>query len=38
MAEFIKIYPENPNPKAIQKIVNVLKKGGILHPRIIMIR
>ncbi len=30
MAEFIKIYPENPNPKAIQKIVNVLKKGGLI--------
>jgi tRNA threonylcarbamoyl adenosine modification protein (Sua5/YciO/YrdC/YwlC family) len=30
MAEFIKIYPENPNPKAIQKVVNVLKKGGLI--------
>jgi tRNA threonylcarbamoyl adenosine modification protein (Sua5/YciO/YrdC/YwlC family) len=30
MAEFIKIYPENPNPKAIQKVVNVLKKGGLV--------
>ena len=30
MAEFIKIYPENPNPKAIQKIVNVLKRGGLI--------
>jgi len=30
MAEFIKIYPENPNPKAIQKIVNVLKRGGLV--------
>ena len=26
----IKIYPENPNPKAIQQIVDVLKKGGII--------
>ncbi|MGB0980633.1 MAG: L-threonylcarbamoyladenylate synthase [Winogradskyella sp.] len=30
MAEFIKIYPENPNPKAIQKIVKILKRGGLI--------
>ncbi|WP_296385643.1 L-threonylcarbamoyladenylate synthase [Winogradskyella sp.] len=30
MAEFIKIYSENPNPKAIQKVVDVLKKGGLV--------
>lgn len=30
MAEFIKIYPENPNPKAIQKVVDVLKRGGLV--------
>ncbi|MBU2921327.1 threonylcarbamoyl-AMP synthase [Winogradskyella psychrotolerans] len=30
MAEFIKIYPENPNPKAIQKVVKVLKSGGLV--------
>ena len=30
MAEFIKIYPESPNPKAIQKIINVLKRGGLV--------
>ena len=30
MAEFIKIYNENPNPKAIDKIVAVLKKGGLV--------
>jgi tRNA threonylcarbamoyl adenosine modification protein (Sua5/YciO/YrdC/YwlC family) len=30
MAEFIKIFPENPNPKAIQKVVNVLKRGGLI--------
>lgn len=30
MAEFIKIYPENPNPMAIQKIINVLKRGGLV--------
>jgi len=30
MAEFLKIYPENPNPKAIQNVVDVLKKGGLI--------
>jgi tRNA threonylcarbamoyl adenosine modification protein (Sua5/YciO/YrdC/YwlC family) len=30
MAEFIKIYNENPNPKAIQKVVNTLKNGGLV--------
>ncbi|WP_296317810.1 L-threonylcarbamoyladenylate synthase [Winogradskyella sp. UBA3174] len=30
MAEFIKIYPENPNPREIQKVVKVLKKGGLV--------
>ncbi|GAB4166196.1 MAG: L-threonylcarbamoyladenylate synthase [Winogradskyella sp.] len=30
MAEFIKIYPENPNPKAIQKVVNILRDGGLV--------
>lgn len=30
MAEFIKIYPENPNPKAVQKVVDVLKRGGLV--------
>ena len=30
MAEYIKIYPENPNPKAIQKVVDVLKNGGLV--------
>jgi tRNA threonylcarbamoyl adenosine modification protein (Sua5/YciO/YrdC/YwlC family) len=30
MAEFLKIYPENPNPKAIQKVVETLKKGGLI--------
>ncbi|WP_339624697.1 L-threonylcarbamoyladenylate synthase [uncultured Winogradskyella sp.] len=30
MAEFIKIYPKNPNPKQIQKIVKVLKNGGLI--------
>jgi tRNA threonylcarbamoyl adenosine modification protein (Sua5/YciO/YrdC/YwlC family) len=26
----IKIYPENPNERAIEQVVNVLKKGGII--------
>lgn len=26
----IKIYPENPNPKAIDQAVEVLKKGGVI--------
>lgn len=26
----LKIYPENPNPKAIEEVVEVLKKGGII--------
>ena len=30
MAELLKIYPENPNPKAIRKVVEVLKKGGLI--------
>jgi len=30
MAEFIKIYQENPNPKEISRVVNVLKKGGLI--------
>lgn len=30
MAEFIKIYPENPNPRAILKVVEVLQKGGLV--------
>ena len=30
MAELIKIYEENPNPKAISKVVQVLKKGGLV--------
>ena len=30
MAELLKIYPENPNPKAIQKVVDVLRKGGLI--------
>ena len=30
MAEFIKIYSENPNPKEIQKIIKVLQNGGLI--------
>lgn len=30
MAEFIKIYEENPNPKEIKKVVDCLKKGGLV--------
>ncbi|WP_036821643.1 L-threonylcarbamoyladenylate synthase [Polaribacter sp. Hel1_85] len=30
MAEFIKIYNENPNPKAIDKVIKVLKSGGLV--------
>jgi tRNA threonylcarbamoyl adenosine modification protein (Sua5/YciO/YrdC/YwlC family) len=26
----IKIYPENPNPKAIEQVVDVLRKGGLI--------
>jgi tRNA threonylcarbamoyl adenosine modification protein (Sua5/YciO/YrdC/YwlC family) len=30
MAQFIKIYPDNPNPAAIKKVVDVLKNGGLI--------
>ena len=30
MAELIKIYSDNPNPKEIQRVVNILKKGGLV--------
>ncbi|MEN8704476.1 MAG: L-threonylcarbamoyladenylate synthase [Polaribacter sp.] len=30
MADFIKIYNKNPNPKEIQKVVKVLKNGGLI--------
>lgn len=26
----LKIYPENPNPRAVDRVVNVLKKGGLI--------
>jgi len=30
MAELIRIYEENPNPKEIQKVVEVLRNGGLI--------
>ena len=30
MADFIKIYEENPNPKEIKRVVDVLQKGGLV--------
>lgn len=30
MAELIRIYEENPNPKEIKKVVEVLKAGGLI--------
>lgn len=30
MAEFLRIYEENPNPKEVDKVVSVLKRGGII--------
>jgi tRNA threonylcarbamoyl adenosine modification protein (Sua5/YciO/YrdC/YwlC family) len=30
MAEIIKLYEDNPNPKALQKIVSVLENGGVI--------
>ncbi|TVZ27993.1 tRNA threonylcarbamoyl adenosine modification protein (Sua5/YciO/YrdC/YwlC family) [Gillisia sp. Hel_I_86] len=30
MANLIKIYDENPNPKDIKKVVDVLRKGGLI--------
>lgn len=30
MAEFIKIYEENPNPREILRVVEVLRKGGLI--------
>jgi len=26
----LKIYPENPNPKAIEQVIDVLRKGGLI--------
>ncbi|WP_299547654.1 L-threonylcarbamoyladenylate synthase [Seonamhaeicola sp.] len=30
MAEFLRIYEENPNPKEIDRVVAILKKGGLI--------
>jgi tRNA threonylcarbamoyl adenosine modification protein (Sua5/YciO/YrdC/YwlC family) len=30
MAAFIKIYEENPNPKDIKKVVDIIRKGGLV--------
>src|SRR5688572_11979556 len=30
MAEFIKIYEENPNPREIKKVVKILRDGGVI--------
>jgi len=30
LAQFLKIYEENPNPKQIAKVVQVLRKGGLV--------
>ena len=30
MSQFLRIYDENPNPKEIEKVVSVLRKGGLV--------
>lgn len=30
MSEFIRIYEENPNPREIQRVVTILRKGGLV--------
>ncbi len=30
MAQYIKIYPENPNEREIAKVVNILREGGLI--------
>ncbi len=30
MADLIKLYPENPNPRQLQQVVKVLKAGGVI--------
>ena len=30
MAEFIRIYEENPNPREIEKVIKTLRKGGLI--------
>jgi tRNA threonylcarbamoyl adenosine modification protein (Sua5/YciO/YrdC/YwlC family) len=30
MSEFVKIYPENPNPREVKKVVDILRAGGLV--------
>ena len=30
MAEFIKLYEENPNPKAVRQVVEAFRDGGLV--------
>ncbi|GAB3217752.1 threonylcarbamoyl-AMP synthase [Algoriphagus aestuariicola] len=30
MAEFIRLYQENPDPRRVQQVVNVLRNGGVI--------
>ena len=30
MAELIKLYEENPNPRQVEKVVEVLRRGGLV--------
>lgn len=30
MADFIKLYPENPNERQVQQVIDVLRKGGVI--------
>ena len=30
MAEFIRIYEENPNPKDVKRVVEIIRKGGLV--------
>jgi tRNA threonylcarbamoyl adenosine modification protein (Sua5/YciO/YrdC/YwlC family) len=30
MAELIRIYEQNPNPRAVERVVNVLREGGLV--------
>ena len=30
MAEFIKLYEDNPNPKDVQRIADIIRKGGLV--------
>lgn len=30
MAEILKIYPDNPNPRAIAQVIDVLERGGVI--------